>query len=217
MMARLYSSTALRANLRDRILGTHLLSGPASVMLSSYAAGVMKKEMGTDSYEKDPANCDHPRGLRSYGAGGVSVKICDICGFRGVVMPRHSSQAGRLVALTPKATPTSKTPLHMPPDVAKELRPHSSKSSSQSSPPPSAKAPPAALFLATPKLPGPPPMRNRQERLEENYGNWQMQSIRHPVWGDPYGEMNQQGGEVDMHSLEEGSLYSWVEDGMDEF
>ena len=30
-------------------------------------------------------------------------------------MPEHSLQAGRMVAFTPKATPTSKTPLHMPP------------------------------------------------------------------------------------------------------
>ena len=42
-MARLYSSTALKANLRVRILSTHLLQGPASVMLTSFAAGVMKK------------------------------------------------------------------------------------------------------------------------------------------------------------------------------
>lgn len=45
MMARLYSSTAIKANLRDRILTTHVLQGPASVMLTSYAAGVMKKEI----------------------------------------------------------------------------------------------------------------------------------------------------------------------------
>ena len=75
-MARLYSSTAIKANLRDRILTTHVLQGPVSVMLTSYAAGVMKKEMGMNSYEKDPAVCDHPRGFRNYGAGGVSVKIC---------------------------------------------------------------------------------------------------------------------------------------------
>ena len=105
MMARLYSSTAIKANLRDRILTTHVLQGPASVMLTSYAAGVMKKEMGMNSYEKDPAVCDHPRTFRNYGAGGVSVKICDVCGFRGVVMPNHSPQAGRMVALTPKGDP----------------------------------------------------------------------------------------------------------------
>ena len=34
-----------RANLRDRILGTHLLNATATVMLSIYAAGVMNKEL----------------------------------------------------------------------------------------------------------------------------------------------------------------------------
>lgn len=82
--------TSMRANLRDKILTTHVLQGPANVMLTSYAAGVMKKEMGTNFYEKDPETCNHPRGFRNYGAGGVSVKICDMCGFRGVVMPNHS-------------------------------------------------------------------------------------------------------------------------------
>ena len=52
-----------------------------------------------------------------------------------------------------------------------------------------------------------------------NYGGqWQMQQSHHPVWGDLYGQMHQGSSQVDMQSLEEGSLYSWVADGMeDEF
>jgi len=212
MMSRLYSSTSMRSNLRDRVLHTHVLQGPANVMLSSYAAGVMKKEMGTNYYEKDPESCDHPKGFRNYGAGGVSVKICDTCGFRGVVMPSHSPQAGRMIALTPKATPTSKTPLHMPPDVAKELRPRSSKSFSPSSQPPLAKAQPAAaLTWATPKHLMSPPRRN--QAAEED--PWAAHANRQRVW-NPYGQTQGEDFEVDMASLEAGSLYSWVEDGMDD-
>ena len=119
-----------------------------------------------------------------YGAGGVSVKICDMCGYRGVVMPRTSAHPGRLIALTPKASPTSKTPLNMPHDVAKELRVHSSKSSSPSSQQPLGKAPPAALFFATPKVSSmSPPTRSRQNQLP-----WQAQSVQQQAWGDAHGD-----------------------------
>ena len=129
-------------------------------------------------------------------------------------MPNHSPQAGRMVALTPKATPTSKTPLHMPPDVAKELRPRSSKSSSPSSQPPLAKAqPPAAMMWATPKLMG-PPRRNQQEQEDP----WQVQAQQQRMW-NAYGQARGEDFEVDnvFRWKREAFTAGWTTGWRDEF
>lgn len=59
---------------------TRGLAGTATVM-STQAAGVMNKELGKNNQEADSNKCDQPKGLRSYGAGGISVKICKKCGY----------------------------------------------------------------------------------------------------------------------------------------
>lgn len=41
----------------------------------------MNKELGKNNYEADSNKCDQPKGLRSYGAGGISVKICEKRGY----------------------------------------------------------------------------------------------------------------------------------------
>ena len=56
---------------------------------------------------------DHPGGFRSYGAAGQSVRICDQCGLRGVVVK------GQMVKVQPKASPHAKTPLLLPENLAK--------------------------------------------------------------------------------------------------
>ena len=59
-------------------------------------------------YPHNPDTCQHERGFRNYGAAGVSVKICDFCGYRAVM------NEGTLLKINPKASPSAKTPLGLP-------------------------------------------------------------------------------------------------------
>ena len=98
-----YASVSMKPRMKDRILRLYFAGQTAAVMLSSSTALSMQSE--TQKYPRDPEVCEHPNGLRAYGAAKTKIKICDQCGSRWVV------QAGGLQPAQPKASPTAKTPL----------------------------------------------------------------------------------------------------------
>ena len=66
------------------------------------------QKTSTAVYQNDPNTCGHPSGLRTYGAAGYRVHICDLCGNRW----RESKDKDKsLILCAPKASPTAKTPL----------------------------------------------------------------------------------------------------------
>ena len=175
-----YSMTALHGALKDRVLSTFGTPCTARTLLTTTAALTVQSSLTSQAYMNKPENCSHPSGLRGYGAGGVKIKICDLCGSRWVVTPKGMVQA------TPKAAPQAKTPLNLPEKTTKELRkkkddasvargsneqagaaayPASWRHSSTSSRAYAAAAPAAtrtpSLLRARPKATAPPPRRRQ--------------------------------------------------------
>ena len=66
------------------------------------------------------------------------------------------------------------------------------------------------MMWATPKLMS-PPRRNQQEQEDP----WQVHANHQRMWNS-HGEARGEDFEVDMASLEAGSLYSWVDEGMED-
>ncbi|CAE7457471.1 unnamed protein product, partial [Symbiodinium necroappetens] len=116
-MVLLYSMTALKGNLKDRILRNYGVPSTATTVLSTVGALAAQTALTNQSYLRKPDQCNHSSGLRAYGGGGTKVRICDLCGSRWVVMPN-----GNQVPATPKASPQAKTPLDLPDRVVQALR-----------------------------------------------------------------------------------------------
>lgn len=98
-----YAAMSMRPNLKDRVLSLFFPQQTATTVLSTVSALALQKS--TAQYTKSPSECHHPQGLRSYGAGGKQVRICDLCGSRWIVDGREFQK------VLPKASPTSSTPL----------------------------------------------------------------------------------------------------------
>lgn len=101
-----YAAVSMRPNLKDRVLQVYYPVQTATTMLMTSSALMLQSMSQGVRYVNKPDECEHPSGLRSYGAGKVKVRICDLCGARWVV------EKMGLVPAQRKATPTSKTPLH---------------------------------------------------------------------------------------------------------
>ena len=108
-----YAATSMKHGIRDKILKHFMIPSTATTMQTTLAAMTVQSSLNQSKYQKNPQECSHPNGLRSYGAAGHSIKICDLCGFRGTV------KNGQLHALQPKAGPQAKTPLGLPKGKAK--------------------------------------------------------------------------------------------------
>ncbi|CAK9000573.1 Retrovirus-related Pol polyprotein from transposon RE1 (Retro element 1) (AtRE1) [Includes: Protease RE1 [Durusdinium trenchii] len=119
-----YAATSMSPNLRDRVL-QQMPPCTAVTMMSTVALSSVQASLNLTTYEAKPEDCRHPRGLRAYGAGGQSARICDMCGFRAVV------HKGQMVPVAPKASPHAKTPLDLPDHVAKASK-SKAKSKAQS-------------------------------------------------------------------------------------
>ena len=100
-----YSAVSMKPLLKDMALKVFFPKQMATTVLSSMAA--MQSQSNQLGYVNRPEDCEHPSGLRSYGAGGYRMKICDLCESRWA----HLGQGGELQKCQPKATPTAKTPL----------------------------------------------------------------------------------------------------------
>ena len=103
-----YASTAVRPRLRDSVLMQYFPPQTATTMLMSTSAVQLQTMNQTAKYPNVPGRCKHPSGLRSYGAAGLCIRICDQCGSRWMV---GSGNDPGLIHATPKAHPTAKTPL----------------------------------------------------------------------------------------------------------
>ncbi|CAK9013802.1 Integrase catalytic domain-containing protein [Durusdinium trenchii] len=102
-----YAAGNLAPSLRDRIL--HQMTPCTAVtMMSTMASSAVQASFQLTTYPKKVETCTHDQGLRAYGAGGQSARICDQCGFRAVV------HKGQMVPVAPKASPRAKTPLQLP-------------------------------------------------------------------------------------------------------
>ena len=77
----------------------------ATAMLLTTSALMLQSTTQNLSYVNKPNQRTHQSGLRSYGAGKIKAKICDLCGSRWVV------EKSGLIQAQPKASPTAKTPL----------------------------------------------------------------------------------------------------------
>lgn len=117
--------------LKDMALKVFFPKQMATTVLSSMAALTMQSQSNQLGYVNRPEDCEHPSGLRSYGAGGYRMKICDLCGSRWA----HLGQGGELQKCQPKATPTAKTPLGVLTPKSKAKSQASSASSGYSPPP----------------------------------------------------------------------------------
>ncbi|OLP93808.1 hypothetical protein AK812_SmicGene24243 [Symbiodinium microadriaticum] len=104
-MVLLYSATTLHSALKDRVMQTHLVIVPstATTLLSTTAAMAAQESLQSQAYLKSPETCNHPSGMRAYGAAGIRVRICDLCGTRYVLMP-----SGTSVLATPKDSPSAR-------------------------------------------------------------------------------------------------------------
>ena len=85
-----YASTNVHPRLRDSVLMQYFFPQTATTMLMSTSAVQLQTMNQTTKYPNDPSRCKHPSCLRSHGAGGMSISICDLCG---------------------SASPTARTPL----------------------------------------------------------------------------------------------------------
>ena len=112
-----YSVISLKPALRDSILRTHMVPSTAATMMTTSAAMAAKKALHLDKYTKDPSTCRHPSGVRGYGAAGVRVRICDLCGQRWVL-----DQKNNMILATPKASPSAETPLNLSKETLDSLR-----------------------------------------------------------------------------------------------
>lgn len=117
--------------LKDMALKVFFPKQMATTVLSSMTALTMQSQSNQLGYVNRPEDCEHPSGLRSYGAGGYRMKICDLCGSRWA----HLGQGGELQKCQPKATPTAKTPLGVLTPKSKAKSQASSASSGYSPPP----------------------------------------------------------------------------------
>ncbi|CAE7214864.1 unnamed protein product [Symbiodinium necroappetens] len=116
-MVILYSATMLHPALKDRVMQTHLVPSSATTLLSTTAAMAAQESLQSQKYMRTPEACNHPSGMRAYGAAGIRVRICDLCGTRYVLLP-----SGTSVLATPKASPSAKTPLNLPEHVMEAIR-----------------------------------------------------------------------------------------------
>ena len=103
-----YASTAVRPRLRDGVLMQCFPPQTATTMLMSTSAVQLQTMNQTAKYPNDPNRCKHPSGLRSYGAAGLSISICHLCGSRWM---KGSGNDPGFIHATPKASPTARTPL----------------------------------------------------------------------------------------------------------
>ena len=101
-----YAAISAKPALRGRVLATCFPPQTATTMLTTAAALTLQATPGQATYMKDPLTCQHESGARSYGAAGVRVKICDLCGSRWVM-----DNQNKMARAVPKAHPTAKTPL----------------------------------------------------------------------------------------------------------
>jgi len=102
-----YVATSMRPKIKDYILDSYFPPQTAVTMLKTVTAAMVQKN-STAVYQNDPNTCGHPSGLRTYGAAGYKVHICDLCGNRW----RESKDKDKsLILCAPKASPTAKTPL----------------------------------------------------------------------------------------------------------
>ncbi|CAE7889819.1 RE1 [Symbiodinium microadriaticum] len=116
-MVIMYSATTLHSALKDRVLQTHMVPSSAATLLSTTAAMAAQESLQSQKYLRTPETCNHPSGMRAYGAAGVRVRICDLCGTRYVLLPTGTS-----VLATPKASPSARTPLNLPDHVMQAIR-----------------------------------------------------------------------------------------------
>ncbi|CAK9023001.1 Integrase catalytic domain-containing protein [Durusdinium trenchii] len=129
-----YAASSLKPHLRDDIIKHYMAPCTAATMQTSMAAMAAQANMQTLTYPRDPSECEHPSGLRAYGAGGQSVRICDQCGFRAVI------HKGQMIRVQPKASPHARTPLQLPEHISQHSKSKaagkaSSKAAGKSAPP----------------------------------------------------------------------------------
>ena len=98
-------ATSLHPNLRDRILMSYFQTVPSVASLTT----VGQSAAAALSYPNSPETCLHRQKLSNYGAAGVSIRLCTLCGSRWVV-----AKTGQVMQAKPKAHPTAKTPLGIP-------------------------------------------------------------------------------------------------------
>ena len=103
-----YAAVSMKPAIKDRALRLFFPPQTSTTMLSTATAMLVQTHSQEAKYVNQPESCPHPSGLRSYGAGGQKVRICDLCGSRWVVNPKDPTTT---VQAVPKASPTAKTPL----------------------------------------------------------------------------------------------------------
>ncbi|CAE7242540.1 RE1 [Symbiodinium natans] len=158
-----YSAASLKPRLKDRILELFMEPCTAVTMMTTQAAMAAAAQLQLNHYAKNPDNCRHPSGTRTYTAAGMKIQICDTCGSRWVVMP-----TGGTVEATPKANPNAKTPLDLS-DAAKSRLQAASKAavkgkangagrgSASWSQPSSGSSRAPSQAIPQPRMPPPPP------------------------------------------------------------
>ena len=102
----LYSAVSMAPNLKGRVLNMFGVPSSARTLLSTTAALAAKSALEMHHYVNQPDKCERPGGLRSYATAGIRIQICDLCSSRWVLNAKCT-----MVAATPKAHPSAKTPL----------------------------------------------------------------------------------------------------------
>ena len=119
-----YAAMSMRPKIKDYILDNYFPAQTAVTMLKTVTAAMVQKN-NQMFYPNDPSKCLHPSGLRTYGAAGYKIHICDLCGNR---WQESKDKDKSLILCAPKASPTAKTPLGL-----KIGKPHFPKSTAMSS------------------------------------------------------------------------------------
>ena len=101
-----YAAMSLRPKIKDAILEHFFPPQTAVTMLKTVAAAMVQKTV--QSYPNNLGSCLHPSGLRTYGAGGRRVHICERSEMGGTNTDKS------LLLCAPKASRTAKTPLGLP-------------------------------------------------------------------------------------------------------
>ena len=110
-----YGAISCRPALKDRVLEIFHLPGTARRMLATATAAQLAGSAKGMNYQRHPSDCQHEMGLRSYGAGGWSLRMCMACGSRWIC------HAGQMIACRPNDGPATQTPLE-PPKWLKEAK-----------------------------------------------------------------------------------------------
>ena len=150
----------------------------------------------TATYINAPENCTHQTGLRTYGAAGYRIKLCNLCGSRWVVHPESRS----MVKVAPKANPTSSTPLAVPPGLVALVR---AKAKSQGAPPFGPASSTSVPFSASSPAYSPQRARWPEERPRPTS---QVPKARAPPPPPPF---NPTGPPQDQEALETARLAQW--------